>query len=465
MTGALPRDPALPQLATALDADAMAAVFDRALRGQRDVRVLGCRIDRIKYRPRRNCSVSYVLRLRDGRRVGPYEQRVAARFCSAGDAARRHAKALGRACLPSLAGPALLHWPALDMSAHWLPNDARLDSLALLQDDAALRTRCLPELVAALGGSDAHLVGHRTRLVQYVPEHRVCGRVTLALRSAPQAPVTTCTLYVKASVDRCGQHTHAVLQSLHADPAQRRGELRTPRPVLWQEAFGLHWQLALPGRALRDVDPQLGCALSERLGAQLALLHATPLPLLPARSVDDVRRQPQEVAALLAQAEPAWQHRLAALARMLADGGEALDCESPATLHGDLHPRNILVHGARLGFVDLDDVQRAPAVLELAAWIGGALYRAALDGVAARTSVASCQAFLAGYAARGGRVADEPLLAWCVAHDLLCRRAYRCVASLKPGRYALVPRLLDLAHAIARGRTFQRALQCSAEAA
>jgi hypothetical protein len=35
----------------------------------------------------------------------------------------------------------------------------------------------------------------------------------------------------------------------------------------------------------------------------------------------------------------------------------------------------------------------------------------------------------------------------------LCQRAYRCVANLKPGRFALVPALLRQAEAIARERT------------
>ena len=52
MNEALPNDPALPHLATALDSGAMARVFEALLARP----VEGCRIERVKYRPRRNAS-------------------------------------------------------------------------------------------------------------------------------------------------------------------------------------------------------------------------------------------------------------------------------------------------------------------------------------------------------------------------------------------------------------------------
>ena len=75
MSARLPHDPALPQLARSLDPQAMALVFARALSG---MQVRSCEVDRIKYRPGRNCSVSYVLRLHDPERGCDVEQRMLA---------------------------------------------------------------------------------------------------------------------------------------------------------------------------------------------------------------------------------------------------------------------------------------------------------------------------------------------------------------------------------------------------
>lgn len=460
MSRALPKDAALPQLAQALDPQAMARVFAGALGG---LLVRRCEVDRIKYRPGRNCTVSYVLGLRDAQRGIDFEQRVGARFCAAGDSARRLLKTAGRATLASAAGPARLHLPALEMLAHCWPNDARLDALGLLQDGARLRVHGLQEVVAALTLGRGRLIDHHTTVVQYAPEHRACARVAVRLQAEPGAPVTTETLFVKTDTERGGAVTHGLMQALYFSPAQREGRLRTARSLLWQAATGLHWQMAVPGRALLDVDPQVGPDLSARVGAQLAVLHATEVPVRRAAPAAALCEQPRRVAGLLAQVEPAWKPLLARLVDRLESGRDGLEREPAVTLHGDLHARNIMVDGPRLTFIDLDAAQRGPAVIELGAWVADALLRGLLGGLAPRRSAPAWRAFLAGHAQASGRAVDESLLAWSTAHSLLCQRAYRCVANLKPGRFEAVPRLLALADSIARAGTIDAALRAELE--
>jgi len=454
MSTILPRDPALPQLALALHPRVMALVFGAATNG---LQVRTCAVDRVKYRPGRNCTVSYLLRLRDPQCGYDFDQRVAARFCSGGDSARRRLKTAGRATVASAAGPAVQHLATLDMLAHWLPNDAKLDALQVLQDDAGLRIRCLDEVVAALTGGRGRLIDQHSALVQYIPETRVCAQVKLRLQCEPGAPVTTHTLYAKADGERSGAATHATMQTLYHSPAQASGRLRTPRPVLWQKAAGLHWQLALRGLPLLDADPKVGPTSSARVGAQLAALHATPVPVSRMAQAETLRRQPHQVGRLLSQVEPAWEPLLARLVRRLDAGAGGLAREAAVTLHGDLHPRNILVDGASHAFIDLDDVQLGPAAIELGAWVADALYRAVLDGDAPRQVAPSWRAFLQAYAGAGGCAVDAPLLAWSTAHNLLCQRAYRCVANLKPGRFEAVPALLALADSIAGAGTVDAA--------
>ena len=466
MTQALPHDPALPQLAAALDAAAMAAVFGGVLRGPR---LLGCEIDRVKYRPRRNCSVSYRLQLRDAQR-GDFEQWVAARFCSDGNAAKRHRQASERHWLASAAGPALQHEPGLDMLAFWLPNDAKLDALRLLCDEAELRRRCLPELVAALTAGRGRLIGHSTTLVQVVPELRACARVELRLQAEPGAAASLHTLYVKANLQSDGGTLRAVLQALRASPAHAAGRLRTPLSVLWQADAGLHWQAALPGRTLIDTDPAIGSASSAQVGRQLAALHATPLPVaVTTLDLATLRDETTRAAELLGGVEPAWRPALARLLDRLERRAAWLAGAEAATLHGDLHPRNILVDaacdGAPLAFLDLDGVKRGPAAIELGGWIADAHYRALLDGRAAAHVAVSCAAFLDAYAEAVGRRVDAAALAWGAARHLLCRRACGGLASLKPGRFAAIPALLAMAEAIATAGTVDAAFDAAQEAA
>jgi hypothetical protein len=236
----LPQDPALPHLATALDAGAMAPVFATLLAGT-GATLRRCLVDRVKYRAQRNCSVAYVLDLQDAQ--GPYTQRVAARLCTGGDSARRHAKAAVKPLLASRAGPSLSHVPALDLSAHWWPNDAKLAAGATLADADALQQRWLPEVADALDAGPC--TGHRLELVQLVPEHRVTARVDLQLAHGGDAQ--TRTVYAKADAETRGPVTQAVMASLWHSPARREGRLALPRPLLWQPGSGLHWQAAVAG--------------------------------------------------------------------------------------------------------------------------------------------------------------------------------------------------------------------------
>ena len=144
---------------------------------------------------------------------------------------------------------------------------------------------------------------------------------------------------------------------------------------------------------------------------------------------------------------------------------DALAREPVVTLHGDLHPRNILLDGSALAFIDLDGACHGPAVIELGAWVGDALYRVLLAGESPSQAAPSWRAFIAAYESASGRAVDESLLAWSTAHHLLCQRAYRCVANLKPGRFEAVPQLLALAESIAAAGTVDAAVACERELA
>lgn len=465
MNAVLPLDTCLPHLAQALDAQVMAGVFGAQLDG---LQVLGCEVERIKYRPARNCTVAYRLRLHDPRQGRRFDQRVAARFCSGGEAAQRHAKSSTRPFVSSAAGPALTHEPALDMVAHWWPNDAKLDAPQLLLDDGELRRRCLVEVVEVLTAGRWQLVDHHTTIVQAVPELRVCARVELHLQRPGGGATRTQTVYAKADLERSGADVQAVMQALSDSAAQAAGRLHTPRPLLWQARAGLHWQQALPGRALEDVEPQLGPAISAQLGRGLAALHDTPVPAaanLALHTLHTLRAQVAQAVHLLGQVQPAWQPVLHRLARRLDVGAAALAGEVAVTLHGDLHPRNILVDGAQLAFIDLDSVCRGPAVIELGGWVADMHHRAMLAGRSARHTTPAVDAFLSAYAQASGRPVQAALLAWSAAHHLLCKRAYRGVANLKPGRFEAVPRLLALADAMASAGSVQAPLLHTLEAA
>lgn len=444
----LPVDPALPQLRTALDGLAMGEVFDTLLaeHGARFT-LVGCDVDRIKYHPRRNVAVSYRLTLRD--ELGhDLEQRVAARFCGGGESARRHARNAAGATWPSVAGPRATWSELLDMSAMWWPNDAKLGRAAQWFGTVnARREDALRDVVAALTQGRGEFVGQAFTLVQVVAEHRACARVVLTYRPEPGAAVARRTVYVKADVAHPGDATFGLLRALSLGDAQNLGVLRTPAPILWQPDPGLLWSAEMPGREL--LGETMGVHRAAQVGTLIAALHATPAPA--PRRVDEaeLRDRLRHVVDTLARVEPRWDRSARRLAARLDAGVAMLTAAPDVTLHGDLHPRNILVDGERVGLIDLDGARRGPAVRDLGDWIADQLYRALLDGRDPAETLQSSRAFLAAYGEAAQFKTESTEVAASTAYSLLCQRAWRAVVNLKPGRYELVEPLLALAWHIA----------------
>jgi Ser/Thr protein kinase RdoA (MazF antagonist) len=162
-----------------------------------------------------------------------------------------------------------------------------------------------------------------------------------------------------------------------------------------------------------------------------------------------LRARLAEVTEVLGDVFPGSRGALQRAAACLSEGLFGLAGVPAATLHGDLHPRNILADGGQLALIDLDGVRRGPALLELGAWVADGMYRALLDDAAPARDGAAWQALLDGYADAGGTRPPLRMLAWATAWNLLCQRAWRCVVNLKPGRFAIAPRLIVLASEVA----------------
>ncbi len=442
MNTSLPNDAALPQLALALDGAAMAQVFADLLRPH-GMRVDACSVERIKYRPGRNATLAYRLQLRDAEQR-PLAQVVAARLCG-GEGARRAAHANAASLAASPAGPALRWLPALDMVTWWWPNDAKLRAPQVLACEQRLREQALPALLPVLGVPAGGDVGVDVEVVQYVPEQRLCARVDLTWHRA--GATQRRRVYAKSSREPDSATVHQRLAQLQASAAWREGRLRTPRALLWHAGSELHWQEGLPGEPLQDAGAQAWADGAAPVGAQLAALHHTSVHGLPEVTRDGLHQQLNDVVARLGPVLGETAVRRAAQA--LAENWRALDGAVPVTLHGDFHARNILVerHAAsmRASLIDLDGLRRGPALLELGAWIGDRMYLALLGGADVRRDEASWCTLIDAYVTAGGARPDVPALRWAAAWSLLTQRAWRCVINLKPGRFALAPRLVTLA--------------------
>jgi Phosphotransferase enzyme family len=441
-----PHDQALPHLARALDEQAMLDVFSDAVRGN-SAHIVNCIIERVKYRPNKNCSVSYMLHMRDNGTGNEFEQRVATRLCSGGESARRAVRGSNQLFLSSLAGPAMRLLPELDMLTWWWPNDAKLTAPRVLSDPRTMREQVLPELVAVLSEGRGTLVDYHLQVAQYVPEQRVCARVNLSWYMDGRI-VDQC-VYAKSSLDPDSATAHKILRNLQESAAWRAGKIRTPRALLSQTAFGVHWQQGLPGRSLLDIAANEAAQFVTLLGAQLAALHALSMAGLRETTREALHMRLATANTLLHQTLPDSRNTLQQLSKLLTEGLHFLDGAPQVALHGDLHRGNILAHAEQIALIDLDGLHTGPALLELGAWISESMYVAVLNADAPTKDRDEWQTLLDSYVTSGGQRPQPQALAWAVAWNLLTRRVPRCVATFKPGRFAIAPRLIELAARVA----------------
>jgi aminoglycoside phosphotransferase (APT) family kinase protein len=419
-------DTALPGIAAALDCEAMRCALAGAL-GCRANAIAECAIERVKYRPGRSALVLYRVAIEE---PGPSrEALVYATVYPAGTTLRV------------------------------FPEDRKLPALRLLGDAERLRGTLLPEVVRsrwATGFEPQVLEPQRCSVsrVSYFPEHAYTARVDVGLGEGRDW-----ALYAKTQFTARGARTFAALRRLWQTRARREAHLRHTRPVLYQNAASTLWQEALSGSTLEALATQgrLDPGLALRVGEAVAALHGVgDIDDLESRDTRTCLARLQEASGVLAGVLP----RIAAQVRKVVDRLESSaprDEAAPATLHGDLHLNNILVDSGGVGLVDLDDLCRGPAELELGSFAAALMYRALLHGGHAEAGEA-LEPFLEGYRGSAQRPISAAHVRWHAAAALIHERAWRCLTSLKPGRLELVQELVTLAENLAGGRRSSSAL-------
>jgi aminoglycoside phosphotransferase (APT) family kinase protein len=225
--------------------------------------------------------------------------------------------------------------------------------------------------------------------------------------------------YVKLYADTTWARTAAVHVALRASG------LRVPAVVAaWPELRALAVE-AVAGRPLAGDEDGY-----RAFGAALASLHRlAPLDGRPfdRLDLDHLARASATIGALRPDVAATARRLERTLRRRAHVRRGASVC-----LHGDVHPKNVLVDGEGATLVDLDDVAAGPAAADLGSALAGLTY----DRVVGRRDDDSAKrlagALLDGYG--GFARADE--LRWYTAAALLGERALRSITRLRPAGLA-----------------------------
>lgn len=236
------------------------------------------------------------------------------------------------------------------------------------------------------------------RLVAYAPE-RAATAVAEDARGCQVA-------YVKLHADGTAGRTVMVHRALRAHG------LQTPAVLA-----------AWPALRAFAVEPAEGEHLDDTgwdaFGRALACLHSmAPVDRrrLTRLDVDSLRDAAATIAALRPDVTSAVRELEDALC-------SSVPRRAPVVcVHGDAHPKNVVVDGEHATLVDLDDVAGGPA----AADVGGVLAGIRFDALLGRRDPSCADAFLYGYGSH-----DLEAVRWYTAAALLRERALRSITRLR----------------------------------
>ena len=404
-------DPVLPRRDDLLDDVVVGARLHELLRPTSGCPLTECTRLRAKYRMGESLRATYRVVDDTGSLL------VSARMFVAEKAARQLARAHDAARSEGVAAHSVLVDESMSTVFWVFPEDRKLRGLGQL-------TSPPPALRSVFGEPWWH-----SELMAYMPEKSATARCSDESGSTVG--------FAKVQIGEEGSRSVAVVRAVRRGLAEG-GVLRLADAIGYSPERHMAFYSPAPGRPLHQVDRAAVPDAMAALGAALSVLHRQPIEGF----APFTRLGPASVARageLVGAARP----DLAPLAQTLV--GTLLStprAPGPTVLlHGDLHPKNVLVHDAGVSLVDLDQAGAGPAAAEL----GGTLARLWCprpgDEIEPGTAAAAADALLDSY----DRPPPYDDLLWHAAAALLVERAARAVSRVDIAVMADLDRVLATA--------------------
>lgn len=434
-------DPTLRHLDVLLDVDQIVPYLARAfIDASMDFEVEHCRIERVKYKPGKSCMVVYCVDV-PVQNGDVAVKRYIGRSYEPGGSGSRFEKARSRLSAPG-EGQLISHIPSLDLVVWAFPHERKMTNLKALTAETAAPKSDLGRALEDIHGTGSFRLVERS-LVHYAPEHTCCLSLTGHWQERARDRERPLTLYGKAYEDGRGADTADVMEQLYSQRAHGQTVPRIPRMVHYDSDQHILWQEGLPGRALAEVICDLD--LLEHAAAALARLHKSMI--LCKRRIETPTRlgQLDRVLDLMrvigSEHIPRMEITIDRL-KMSAPN----DAEGPiATLHGDFHAKNVLVHRGEAALIDLDNVAIGLPLYDVGSFVAALVHRTLVEARAIDAIAPTIVAFIEAYRRTAPWPISDDALAWHSAAALLEQRVYRTITRLKPGRLRLIGPLLEAA--------------------
>ena len=459
----VPKDLHLPQLPLILDADAMRDLLGNAMfessRDRTRYLVRHCEIMQIRYKPESSCMVSYRLDIEHVETGERAEQILCGRAFPKERAQSQWEKAATRALVQPRFGKPLVHLPEIEMILWAFPNDRKIHTLpaaiAAIHGTSAIP----PSWLLSHIGTGWQVTNTESRLMHYVGEHTCTVQTSMALTHPSHGARETLTLFGKTYYNEEGAQTDHVMRQLWESEARRSGRIRIAQPLWYDARLKTLWQLGIRGTTLEGhaTDTTTGVPLLMKAAHAVAMFHGTPVSNIPSCTLLELLSRFDAVTSSLLQCRPACRPLLLPLRDLLRAQANGIASGPTATLHGDLHLKNLFLTVDTIALIDLDNVRQGHPGQDIGSFLAGLLAGALVKHVPFPQLSGQLRTFLDHYHQSSPWELDDPTLAWFTAMALVTERASRCVTRLKANRRGMMELLLILAYHIAKTGTLSSA--------
>lgn len=450
----IPDDPVIRHLDSALNPGRMKIILQQRLLSSGNRYIQLCEIERIKYKPAKNCLVCYRLTIANRASETNVDILISARFYEPGGSKSRFRKASTNKTEQlqsgSIAAP-VIHLPELDCVIWVFPNDRKIDSLALLNDEKRLKQLVFPRLIKMHWGQHWQLTELKSERVHYLPEHSCCVRTQVTINNAQSGENQTHVLYGKTNYNNQGQQAFNQMTQLWNSKLRKQGVLAIPQPVVYLAKYKTLWQLGVPGRPVQDwvkQHPDFYQRFDE-IASQVAALHQSGISVEQQTEPISPDQKLNEVMALVSHIKPEINKLLFPLIAELKNTRPATSDRPEAVLHGDLHLKNVLADEQQVYLIDLDDLQSGDPLQDIGSLIATILYQSQIQVFSPAQAQQMIARFLYCYQNLVSWNIESGALRWYVAVALINERLSRSISRLKDGRLDNLHELVSLAAEIA----------------
>jgi tRNA A-37 threonylcarbamoyl transferase component Bud32 len=310
-------------------------------------------------------------------------------------------------------------------TSFWIfPEDRKIRNLSILND--------IREELANINGRR----WTRSRIVAHAPEKSVTAQC-LADDEAVLA-------YAKIYANDDGQPIFNIYNYVSQCPG---GKLKTPRALSYREDQHLLLLEPVLGTPLATIDFSERERALQLLGSALKELHSIQPPDFLSQSRHRTPESLQRTAETIGSARPDVSLIAKRITQQLVTEYEETPDSARVLLHGDPHPKNILLNDEHLFLLDLDQASLGSPMLDVSSVIAGLYYDCCVGSISPTQRETLTRAFMNGY----GPI--QSALRWHVAAALLEERALRAVTRIRKDGLKQLPALIALATKVLNGDT------------